>query len=61
MVILSVNANEKLDVLTPPNKGGGVQDKVYSKNFPKLTVSTFNIAAGRVGGKLEKSLKELQH
>lgn len=51
MVILSVNANEKLDVLTPIK--GGVQDKVYSKNFPKLTVSTFNIAAGRVG-KLEK-------
>ncbi|WP_050907472.1 endonuclease/exonuclease/phosphatase family protein [Vibrio harveyi] len=41
------NANEEMKVLTPMKDG--VPDKVYTQNHPQITISTYNIAAARVG------------
>lgn len=46
-IALTALASEELVVLTPVKDG--VEDKVYTDQQPELILSTFNIAAGRVG------------
>lgn len=47
LISLTATANEELVVLNPVKNG--VEDKVYSEKHPNFTLSTYNIAAGRVG------------
>lgn len=47
LITLTALANEELVVLNPVKDG--VEDKVYNKDQPTLILSTYNIAAGRVG------------